>query len=45
MNVITFLTCMFRYEEEDEFEGAFNALIEKLNDKLWLKFIYASRKK
>ncbi|KAJ4765730.1 Protein FAR1-RELATED SEQUENCE 5 [Rhynchospora pubera] len=41
-----FKACMYRYEEEKEFEDAFNALRGKLNGReKWLEIIYDSRKK
>jgi hypothetical protein len=40
-----FSACMFRYQEENKFEDAFNTLIKKLSDNSWLKFIYESKKK
>ncbi|KAJ1686149.1 hypothetical protein LUZ63_017539 [Rhynchospora breviuscula] len=41
----TFGTNNEKYEEEAEFEDAFNILMEKLDDKGWLEFIYRSKKK
>jgi zinc finger SWIM domain-containing protein 3 len=40
-----FSACMFKYEEENEFENAFNKLMGKLSDNSWPKFIYDSKKK
>jgi zinc finger SWIM domain-containing protein 3 len=40
-----FMACMFKYEEEYEFENAFQELMKKLNEHSWLKFIYDSKKK
>jgi hypothetical protein len=36
---------MFKYEEEDKFENAFQELKEKLNENSRLKFIYDCKKK
>jgi hypothetical protein len=45
MNIMgEFSACMFRYQTENEFEDALNALIKKLSDNSWLKFIYESKK-
>ncbi|KAJ3701127.1 hypothetical protein LUZ61_004832 [Rhynchospora tenuis] len=41
-----FNACIYRYEEEKEFEDAFNALKGKLDDsETWLELLYDSREK
>ncbi|KAJ4790327.1 hypothetical protein LUZ62_041573 [Rhynchospora pubera] len=42
-----FNECLYRYEEEEEFENAIKFLMEQVNDegKKWLEFIYKSKEK